>query len=79
MNGIQFLDTIQSLSPIPIKAILMTGETASDRVTLTKASGWKILFKPAGLASLLSTMDDIDIAYGMEPFVVAKESDNILD
>ena len=79
MNGIQFLDIIQSLSPIPIKAILMTGETASDRIRLTKASGWKILFKPAGLASLLSTMDDIDIAYGMEPFVVAKESDNILD
>ena len=79
MNGIQLLDIIQSRSPVPIKAILMTGETASDRIKLTKASGWKILFKPAGLASLLSTMADIDNAYGMGSFVAAKEGENVLD
>ncbi len=79
MNGIQLLDAIQSRSPVPIRAILMTGETASDRIRLTKASGWKILFKPAGLASLLSTMDDIDNANGMDAFVVPKEGEDVLD
>ena len=66
MNGIQLLDIIQSRSPVPISAILMTGETASNRINLTKSSGWKILLKPAGLASLLSMMNDTGNTYSRE-------------
>lgn len=79
MNGIQLLDAIQARSPVPIKAILMTGETASDRIQLTKASGWKILFKPAGLARLLSVMDDVVNAHGMDGSVAAKRVEKALD
>ncbi len=66
MNGIQLLDIIQSRSPVPISAILMTGETTSNRINLPKSSGWKMLLKPAGLASLLSMMNDTSNTSGKE-------------
>jgi len=62
MNGVEFLDLVQARSSTPIKAILMTGETASTRLKLTDAPGRRVLVKPAGLTELLSMMGDIEKA-----------------
>lgn len=58
-NGIELLDVIRQRSGQAINAILMTGETSPERMELAKASGWKILIKPAGLENLLSTMAEV--------------------
>jgi CheY-like chemotaxis protein len=58
-NGVELLDAIQQHSKRAINAVLMTGETSPERMKLAKASGWKILVKPAGLANLLSTMSEV--------------------
>jgi PAS domain S-box-containing protein len=77
MNGIQLLDLIQSRSPAPIKAIVMTGDAALDCVGLTQAPVWRILSKPAGLATLLSTMCDIIDAHSEDVSMAAKVLDEL--
>jgi len=52
------LDAIQQRSGRAIRAVLMTGETSPEGMGLIKASGWKTLLKPAGLADLLSTLSE---------------------
>lgn len=59
MNGIQLLDTIQEQSSSPINALLMTGETAPDRISIITASRWRVLLKPADLSRLLSIMNEV--------------------
>ena len=59
MNGIQLLDAIQKKSALPINALLMTGETSPDRVSITSASRWRVVFKPADLSRLLSIMNEV--------------------
>lgn len=77
MNGIQLLDLIQSRSPAPIKAIVMTGDAALDCVGLTQAPVWRILSKPAGLATLLSSMCDIIDAHSEDVSMAAKVLDEL--
>ena len=55
-NGVQLLDTISLRSAKPIKAVLLTGETAPDRIAQAVNSRWSVLFKPANLSKLLSAM-----------------------
>lgn len=59
MNGIQLLDTIQAHSSVPVKAVLMTGETSPERIKFIESSGWRILFKPADLSRLLAIMEEV--------------------
>lgn len=65
-NGVELLDTIQERSSRAIRAVLMTGETSPERMEITGSSGWRVILKPAGLASLLSVMNDIVDAAGSE-------------
>ena len=55
-NGLQLLDAIAQRSSTPIKAVLLTGETAPDRVAQAASSRWPVLFKPANLSKLLAAM-----------------------
>ena len=55
-NGLQLLDAIAQRSSTPIKAVLLTGETAPERVAQAVNSRWQVLFKPANLAKLLAAM-----------------------
>jgi PAS domain S-box-containing protein len=56
INGLQLLDTIQQRSPLPIDAVLLTGETSPERIRLATSSRWRVLFKPAELAQLMDVM-----------------------
>ncbi len=56
LNGLQLLDEIQRRSLVPIKAVLITGETAPERIKLASGSPWRVLFKPVELAALLEAM-----------------------
>jgi len=55
-SGLQLLDAIAQRSSTPIKAVLLTGETAPDRVAQAVNSRWPVLFKPANLSKLLAAM-----------------------
>ena len=56
MNGVEFLDALTQLSPTPIRAALMTGETAPKRIELMSASRWTVLYKPVSLPRLIEVM-----------------------
>ena len=58
-NGIRLLETIQSRSSSPIRAILMTGATSPDRQKAIQSQRWRVLFKPADLSLILSIMNDV--------------------
>ncbi|MFT3849095.1 MAG: ATP-binding protein [Propionivibrio sp.] len=58
IDGVQFLNRIQQASDRPIRAVLMTGETAMDQVELASLSRWPVLFKPVGLNRLVVLMND---------------------
>lgn len=58
-NGIEFLDLLQQRSAEAIDALLMTGETASERMELIMPSRWTVLFKPVGLSRLLALMNEV--------------------
>jgi DNA-binding NtrC family response regulator len=58
LDGLQLLDAIQKRSETPINAVLMTGEMSAERGKATIASCWPVLFKPAGLSSLLAIIDE---------------------
>lgn len=57
MNGLQFLDTVQQRSAVPVNAVLVTGGTSPGRIALTTSSRWPVLFKPVLLSHLLNAMD----------------------
>jgi PAS domain S-box-containing protein len=56
-DGLQLLDAIQRRSRSPIKAVLLTGETAPCRIDLAKSSPWPLLFKPTDIPTLMETLD----------------------
>ena len=62
LNGLQLIDAIQKRSGASIRAVLVTGETSPERIALTAASRWKVLFKPVALSTLLAVMGDMAIA-----------------
>ncbi|MDO8988603.1 MAG: PAS domain S-box protein [Sideroxyarcus sp.] len=57
MDGLQLLNTIQANSAAPIKAVILTGNTAPDQTAITQASRWEVLLKPINLNKLLSAME----------------------
>ncbi len=57
MNGIQFLDEVQKRSPQPIKATLLTGESARQTLDTHPTSRWKVLFKPIEAAALMAEIE----------------------
>ncbi len=62
LNGIQFLDAIQQRLGKPVKAVLLTGDTSSARITMTESLSWTVLFKPISLQKLLSAIESQDPA-----------------
>ena len=55
-SGLKLLDTIQQRSERAINAVLLTGETAPDRIIQATNSSWPVLFKPVDLSKLLAAM-----------------------
>lgn len=55
MNGVQLLEAIEKRSPTPIRAVLLTGETASEQIENVASRRWKVLIKPVCLSELLAT------------------------
>lgn len=58
IDGVQFLNAVQHRSISPIKAVLMTGETAMNQIEFAALSRWPVLFKPVGLNRLLVLMNE---------------------
>lgn len=56
INGIHLVDQILDMYNISIPAILITGDTDTDRILLTQKSGYKILHKPIKPAQLRTAM-----------------------
>ena len=56
MNGRDFLEAIQAGSKRPIKAVILTGDTAPERVELARSSRWSVLFKPVDVPKLLAAL-----------------------
>jgi PAS domain S-box-containing protein len=60
MNGVQLLGAIQQRSNKPIKAVVLTGNTAPDQIEMIQSSGWKVLYKPIDLPTLLAAIEEQD-------------------
>lgn len=55
-SGIETAIEIQNYLRYPLPAILLTGDTAPERLQEASASGLKLLHKPVGISELRSTM-----------------------
>ncbi|WP_319244712.1 ATP-binding protein [uncultured Propionivibrio sp.] len=60
MNGIELLDAVQRLVGRPVKAVIMTGDTAVKRIEMVRATSWQVLFKPVDLVALLAAIEAED-------------------
>jgi len=60
LSGIEFLNALQSRSMKPVKALLMTGDTAVNRIELMGTASWQVLFKPVDLNKLLAEIEAQD-------------------
>lgn len=60
MNGIELLDLVQRLVGRPVKAVIMTGDTAVKRIEMVRATSWQVLFKPVDLVALLAAIEAED-------------------
>jgi CheY-like chemotaxis protein len=58
MDGLQLLDAIQAKSAKPIKAVLLTGNTSTDQISILQSSRWEVLFKPVDLPKLISAIEE---------------------
>ena len=56
-DGIEFLDAVQQRATKPVKAVVLTGDTAVNRIEMMRSSSWQVLFKPVALASLLAAIE----------------------
>ncbi|CAG1001709.1 partial Aerobic respiration control sensor protein ArcB, partial [Rhodocyclaceae bacterium] len=56
LNGVELLDAIQGRVQKPIKAVLLTGDTAPGQVAAFRASRWTVLYKPVSLPQLLAAI-----------------------
>jgi CheY-like chemotaxis protein/anti-sigma regulatory factor (Ser/Thr protein kinase) len=65
-SGLQLLDAIAQRSTAPVRAVLLTGETAPDRVAQAVSSRWPVLFKPANLSKLVAVMKNSKPQSGLE-------------
>lgn len=58
MDGVQFLETVRQRVGRPIRALLLTGDLASDGNECASASSWPpVLFKPVPLSNLVAAME----------------------
>jgi signal transduction histidine kinase len=57
IDGIELLDAIQRRAQRRINAILLTGDTAPDRVDRVRCSGWPVLYKPVDLQELMAAIE----------------------
>jgi PAS domain S-box-containing protein len=56
LNGLEFLNAISQRSKKPVNAVLMTGDTSSERIRIAQSSPWPVLFKPVDISGLLSAL-----------------------
>jgi signal transduction histidine kinase/CheY-like chemotaxis protein len=57
MNGMQFLDTLQSRVQRPLKAALLTGETYLEALAGDVSRRWKVILKPVESAALIAEIE----------------------
>jgi len=60
MNGMEYLEVVQQHSKKPLKAVVLTGDTSTDRIDMTSACRWPVLFKPVDLGKLMSAIESQD-------------------
>lgn len=60
LNGIEFLDAVQQRAERPIKAAVLTGDTAANKIEMMRSTSWQVMFKPVSLKSLLTAIDAQD-------------------
>lgn len=60
INGVELLNALQARSPVPLRAILLTGDTEPGRIDMVRRSGWPMLFKPVNLPALVAALADLD-------------------
>jgi PAS domain S-box-containing protein len=63
LSGVEFLDAVQRRATKPIQAIVVTGDTATDRIEMIRSTSWQVLFKPVELSTLLSSIESQDSAH----------------
>lgn len=63
LSGVEFLDAVQQRAMKPIHAVIVTGDTAIDRIEIMRSTSWQVLFKPIDLSSLLSAIESRDSAH----------------
>ena len=63
LSGIEFLNTVQRRSMKSIKAVVMTGDPAVNRIELVESTPWQVLFKPVDLKKLLTAIETQDSAH----------------
>lgn len=56
-DGIEFLDAVQQRATKRIKGVLLTGDTAVNRIEMMRSTSWQVLFKPADLDNLLAAIE----------------------
>ena len=55
-TGVEVAQAIRCRCSMPVPTLIMTGDTAPERIQQVLASGFAILHKPAGVEELLSTL-----------------------
>jgi len=56
LDGIQFLKRLRQKLGRPVKAVLMTGDTSPAFVSESENIGWPVLYKPASIVQLVSSL-----------------------
>jgi DNA-binding NarL/FixJ family response regulator len=56
LNGLRLLEQITALRGAPPCAVILTGDTAPERIALVRASPWPVLFKPVDLTVLIDAL-----------------------
>lgn len=56
MDGIQFLNQLQEQTFVPVKAVLMTGDTSSRFILHSENFAWQVLYKPLHIPELLASL-----------------------
>ncbi|MDO8349838.1 MAG: transporter substrate-binding domain-containing protein [Gallionella sp.] len=56
LNGIQFLKTLRQKSGIPIKAVLVTGDTSSSFIYESAGLDWPVHYKPVDVKELFASL-----------------------
>ncbi|MCF8179512.1 MAG: PAS domain S-box protein [Sulfuritalea sp.] len=60
LNGIEFLDAVQKRATLPIRAVVLTGDTSANKIEMMRSNSWRVLFKPVELKSLLAAIESRD-------------------